>query len=196
MITSCPSALAWSATVAKMSSASQPASSTTVTCERVEHLAHQAHLLAKDVGRRRRGWPCRAGWLVAERRLRPVERDHHAVGLVVLQQVDEHRREAEHRVGDLTRRPWPCRWAGRRRRGRSASCRRASSSFIGDGRSVPASTRSATSRIRDRSLIAGALDEGERFALLHPGLVDQQALCPIDDLARSPTARPARRPRR
>ena len=42
--------------------------------------------------------------LVAEGRLGPVEGGDQLVGVVVLEQVDEHRREAVHGVGHLPRR--------------------------------------------------------------------------------------------
>jgi hypothetical protein len=72
--------------------------------QRGEHLANQPHLLAQDVGRRGAVRLVGVDRLVAERRLGPVERDGDVVGLVVAQQVDEHRREAEHGVGHLARR--------------------------------------------------------------------------------------------
>ena len=72
--------------------------------ERVEHLADEAHLLAQDVRRRLAVGLVVGVGVVAERRLGPVEGDQHAVGLVVLEHVDEHRREPEHGVGDLARR--------------------------------------------------------------------------------------------
>jgi hypothetical protein len=72
--------------------------------EHLDHLAHQPDLLAEDVGRR--GPPGLVGGdpLVAERRLGPVERHRHAPVPVVAHEVDEHRREPEHRVGHLARR--------------------------------------------------------------------------------------------
>ena len=69
--------------------------------DRIEHLAYQAHLLAQDVGG---GFPlCLVERLrlVPERRLGTVECNEHTVGRVVLEHVDQHGREAEHRVGDL-----------------------------------------------------------------------------------------------
>ena len=39
---------------------------------------------------------------MAERRLGPVESHRHVVGRVVAHEIDEHGREAVHRVGDLT----------------------------------------------------------------------------------------------
>ena len=71
---------------------------------RIEHLAHDTHLLAKNV---RRCFPLRlvgGCHLVPEGRLGPIERDGDVVGFVILHQVDEHRREAEHSVGHLSRR--------------------------------------------------------------------------------------------
>ena len=70
--------------------------------DRVEHLADEAHLLAEDVGRRCALRLVLGLRLVTERRLGPVECHQHAVGLVVLQHVDQHRREPEHGVGHLT----------------------------------------------------------------------------------------------
>jgi hypothetical protein len=70
----------------------------------VEHLAHEAHLLAERI---RCGISvCLVGLVggVAERRLRAVERDEHVVGALLLQHVDEHRREPEHGIGDLAAR--------------------------------------------------------------------------------------------
>ena len=70
---------------------------------RVEHLAHEPHLLAQDVGGGLALGLVRRGHLVPEGRLGPIERDRDAIGLVVLHQVDQHRREPEDRVGHLTR---------------------------------------------------------------------------------------------
>jgi hypothetical protein len=72
--------------------------------QRGEHLAHQAHLLAEDVGCRRSVGLVGLDRLVAERRLGPVEGHGDVIGLVITQQVDQHRGEPEHRVGDLTSR--------------------------------------------------------------------------------------------
>ena len=69
--------------------------------EGVDDLADQTHLLAQDVGRRAAVGLVGLDPLVAERRLRPVEGHRQPVVGVVAQQVDEHRREPEHRVGDL-----------------------------------------------------------------------------------------------
>ena len=72
--------------------------------ERLDDLVHEPELLAQDVRRR---LPVRLvvlDLLVAERRLGPVERDRDRVGLVIPDQVDEHRGEPEHRVGHLARR--------------------------------------------------------------------------------------------
>ena len=69
--------------------------------ERQEDLADEAHLLAQRV---RRGLPVGLVGLVggvAERRLGTVERDEHLVGTLLLEHVDEHRREAEHGVRQL-----------------------------------------------------------------------------------------------
>ena len=70
--------------------------------DRVEHLANQTHLLTQNVG----------GLLalrlvfglgqVSERGLRSVERHQNAVGSLILDHIDQHRRKAEHSVGDLT----------------------------------------------------------------------------------------------
>ncbi len=69
--------------------------------QRLEHLAHEAHLLLQNVGR---GFA--AGFVVVdhavpERRLRAVEGHDHAVGLVLPHDVGEHLRETQHRVGHL-----------------------------------------------------------------------------------------------
>ena len=69
----------------------------------LQHLPDQSHLLAQDVGRRVAGSLVGGDDGVPEGRFGPVESDHHLVGLVVAPQVDQHRREAEHRVGDLAR---------------------------------------------------------------------------------------------
>ena len=71
--------------------------------QRLDHLAHQADLLAQDVGRLGPAGLVGGDPLVAERRLGPVERDRHAPVAVVAHEVDEHRGEPEHRVGDLAR---------------------------------------------------------------------------------------------
>ena len=71
--------------------------------QRVEQLAHQAHLLAQDVGGRVAGSLVGGDLGVPESGLGPVEGDDDLVGLVVAPQVDEHRGESEHRVGDLPR---------------------------------------------------------------------------------------------
>ena len=70
----------------------------------VKDFPHQAHLLAQDVGGRVAGPLVGGNHGVPEGRLGPVEGDHDLVGLMVAPQVDEHRREAEHCVGDLARR--------------------------------------------------------------------------------------------
>ena len=70
----------------------------------LDDLADQAHLLAQDVGRLGSARLVVGEDLVPERRLGPVEGGGNGVGPVVLQQVDEHRREPEHGVGDLSRR--------------------------------------------------------------------------------------------
>ena len=66
--------------------------------------------------------------LVTERRLGPVEGDEHAVGLLVLQHVDQHRREAEHGVGDL---PAGGRHVGRQREERPVGQRVAVDEEVG-----------------------------------------------------------------
>ena len=71
--------------------------------QRVEHLAHQAHLLAQDVGRSVAGGLVGGNPAVPEGRLGTVKSDDDLVGIVVAPKVDEHRSEAEHRVGDLPR---------------------------------------------------------------------------------------------
>ena len=69
--------------------------------ERCEHLAHQPHLLTQDVGSSfalrfvLRVGVVTKGWLGA------IERNQHTLGLVVLDEVDEHRHKAEHSVGHL-----------------------------------------------------------------------------------------------
>ena len=87
-----------------MSSASTPDLLDGGDAERVDHLAHQRQLLAQDVGRGDAVGLVLGVPVVAERLLGPVERHGDGVGLVVPDQVDEHRREAEHGVGDLPRR--------------------------------------------------------------------------------------------
>ncbi|CAB4599892.1 unannotated protein [freshwater metagenome] len=71
--------------------------------QRLDDLPHETHLLAEDVRRfipvrlvRRQGD-------VAERRFRTIEHNSKVVGLLIAQEIDEHRREAVHGVGDLTR---------------------------------------------------------------------------------------------
>ena len=71
--------------------------------EGLEHLSDQPHLLAEDVGCRLALRLVGRRHLVAERGFGPVERDRDQVGVVVLHQVDEHRGEPEHGVGDLPR---------------------------------------------------------------------------------------------
>ncbi len=70
--------------------------------ERLDDLAHEPHLLAEDV---RRGAAVRlvlGHGLVPEGRLGTVERDADAFGLMVANEVQQHRREPVHRVGDLS----------------------------------------------------------------------------------------------
>ena len=137
--------------------------------ERGEHLTHQPHLLAQDVGRRLPlGLVGRVGHM-AERRFGAIERHQHRVGLLVLDHVDEHRGEPEHRVGDL---PGRRRHVGGQRVERAigqgvsvqqqqlhgddstGATHRARQPAGAQGWSVPARMRSATSRMRLRSLIA------------------------------------------
>ncbi|CAB4825743.1 unannotated protein [freshwater metagenome] len=68
-----------------------------------EYLPHQAHLLTKDVGARLALGLVRRVSDVAERRLGPVERSNDRLRMMILDEVDEHRGEAVHRVGDLPR---------------------------------------------------------------------------------------------
>ncbi len=70
----------------------------------LHHLADQTQLLAQDVGGLGPPRLVVAHHLVAERGLGTVERHRDAVRLVVLEQVDEHGREAVDGVGDLPRR--------------------------------------------------------------------------------------------
>ena len=63
------------------SSASHPGELDLLDPERVEHLAHEAHLLAQDVGRRVAVGLVLGVGVVAERGLGAVEGDEHAVGL-------------------------------------------------------------------------------------------------------------------
>ena len=70
--------------------------------KRLDDLADEPHLLAQDVGGGGAVGLVVGDGLVAERRLGPVEGGDDAVGPVVAQQVDQHRREPEHGVGDLT----------------------------------------------------------------------------------------------
>ena len=88
-----------------MSSASKPGDLEDRDAERLDHLAHQPHLLAEDVGRRvavglvgRR--PARGG--TSARAGRRPPRCRRAGGR--WRRLIEHRREPEHRVGDLPRR--------------------------------------------------------------------------------------------
>ena len=83
MSTSSPWSRAWVASVAMMSSASNPAASMIGMRKRLDDLAHEAHLLAEDVGRRAAVGLVVGDGFVAEGRLGPVERDADAVGLVV-----------------------------------------------------------------------------------------------------------------
>ena len=69
--------------------------------ERGEHLAHEAHLLAEDVGCRLALRLVLRFGLVAEGRLRSIEGDEDAVGFLILDDVGEHRGEPEDGVGDL-----------------------------------------------------------------------------------------------
>ncbi len=69
----------------------------------LDQLAHEAHLLAQYVGGRRTGRFIALYQLVAERRLGPVEGHGQVIGLVVLDQVHEHRGEAVNGVGHLPR---------------------------------------------------------------------------------------------
>jgi hypothetical protein len=96
--------------------------------EGVEDLADETHLLSEDVGRR---LPLRLVLrfcLVPERRLGPVERHQHPVGVMVLDHVDEHRREPEHGVGDL---PGRRRHVGRQREERAVGQRVAIDEQVG-----------------------------------------------------------------
>ena len=69
--------------------------------QRFDHLTDQAHLLAQDVGGFGSARFIGGDGLVAKGRLWPIETHRHLVGTVVTQQVDEHRGEAVHGVGDL-----------------------------------------------------------------------------------------------
>ena len=124
MMTSSPRAAAWVASVAMTSSASKPGSSTSGIVQGLDELAHQAHLLAQDVGGLGPARLVVGDHLVAEGRLGPVEGGDDLVGVVVLEQVDQHRREPVHGVGDLPGRRGHVGRAGRRTPGRSESCRR------------------------------------------------------------------------
>ena len=73
--------------------------------QRLDHLAHEAHLLAEDVGRGAAAGLVVGDALVAERGLGPVEGHADAVGLVVAHEVQQHRREPVDRVGHLTATP-------------------------------------------------------------------------------------------
>ena len=72
--------------------------------EDLDHLADQADLLAEDVGCLAPVGLVGGQRLVAEGRLGPVERDREMVGLVVADQVHQHRGEAEDGVRHLPRR--------------------------------------------------------------------------------------------
>ena len=69
--------------------------------QRLGHFAHQTHLLAQDVGCRFTRRLVLLDLGVAKRRLGAIERHRDMIGFVVAQQVDEHRCEPVHRVGDL-----------------------------------------------------------------------------------------------
>ena len=142
--------------------------------ERLEHLADQAHLLAQDVGRllavglvgRR---PARGGTSARAGRRPP----RCASGCWSREQVDEHRREAEHRVGDLARRRWPGRWAGRRRPGRSSELPSISMSLARGRRT--ASRRHGSAAARSATMLLGD-DLGHAFMVwrsLHRRLLDE-----------------------
>ena len=126
-----------------------------------QHLTHQAHLLAQRIGRRVAVGLVRGVGLVAEGRLGTVEGDEHRVRSLLLQHVDEHRREPEHGVGQLS--------AGRRhvlgQGEEGAVCQGVPVEqqqlrhaprppARHHGLSVPAMMRSATWRIFERSLMA------------------------------------------
>ncbi|CAB4829412.1 unannotated protein [freshwater metagenome] len=119
--------------------------------QRVEHFAHEAHLLAQDVGR---GLALRLVGrvhLVAERGFGPVEGHQQAVGLLILHHVGKHRGEAEDCVRDLPRSGGH---VGGQREERSVRERVAVEEEDLHGCNVPARMRSATSRMRERSLMA------------------------------------------
>jgi len=120
-------------------------------------LAHEPHLLAEDVGRFGAVRLVVVDGLVPEGRLGSIERHGDRIGLVVAQQVDEHRREAVHRVGDLP--------AGGREIGRQGEERPVGEGVAVDehelhvacppsGTRSPAITCSATSLMVRRSPIA------------------------------------------
>ena len=69
--------------------------------EGIDHLAHQPHLLAQDVGCLVPIALVGGDGVVSERPLGPVERGDDRVRLVVLHEVDQHRREAEDGVRHL-----------------------------------------------------------------------------------------------
>ncbi len=71
--------------------------------EDLDDLADQAHLLAQDVGSGLATGLVVVEPFVPERRLGPIEGHGHAVGTVVAEQVEQHRREAVDGVGHLAR---------------------------------------------------------------------------------------------
>ena len=71
--------------------------------QRLDDLAHQTHLLPKDVGCRLAVGLVGRDPFVPEGRLGPVEGHGDVVGLVIADEVDQHRGEPEHRVRHLAR---------------------------------------------------------------------------------------------
>jgi len=127
--------------------------------QRLEDLADEPHLLAEDVRRRIAGALVGVELLVPEGGLRQVEGHADGVGLPVLQDVHEHRREAEHRVGDLPRRRGEVGGEGEERAvGEGVPVDEQDGALrqglYESGVRVPAMTSSATARIVRRSCIA------------------------------------------
>ncbi len=172
--------------------------------QRVEHLADERHLGAKDVGCRLSARLVLGVHRVAKGRSGSVERNRDVLGLLVGEHFHEHRREAVHRVGD--------RAVGRgevggqrveRAEGErvpveqqqlrhhadampSAPARFRAHAFGapgGYGVIVPSTTCSATRRTFTRRFIASVCRKRHASCSLNLWSSMRTALCPVDDLA-------------